>query len=63
MLVVHALANGPIHFDDVDREIGGVSQRMLILGNIEGDGLMTRAVFPTIPPPSALWQPEPYRPG
>ena len=51
-MVVRALANGPIRFNDLERQIGGVSQRMLTLTlrNMERDGLVTRTVFQTVPP-------------
>ncbi len=52
IMVVRALANGPVRFNDMKRQIGGVSQRMLTLTlrNLERDGLVTRTIFPTIPP-------------
>ena len=51
-MAVGALANGPMRFNAMVRLIGGVSQRMLTLTlrNLEKDGLVTRTVFPTIPP-------------
>ncbi len=52
IMVVRALANGPVRFNEMKRQIGGVSQRMLTLTlrNMERDGLVTRTIFPTIPP-------------
>ena len=39
-------------FNELKRMIGGISQRMLTLTlrGLERDGLVTRTVFPTIPP-------------
>lgn len=52
VLVVMLLANGPRRFNEIRRLIGGISQRMLTLTlrGLERDGLVTRTVFPTIPP-------------
>ena len=52
VLVVMILSRGPKRFAQLKREIGGVSQRMLTLTlrGLERDGLVTRTVFPTIPP-------------
>ena len=52
ILTVMLLAKGPRRFSELKREIGGVSQRMLTLTlrNLERDGLVTRTVYPTIPP-------------
>jgi DNA-binding HxlR family transcriptional regulator len=52
VLVIMLLGNGPRRFNDLKRTIGGVSQRMLTLTlrGLERDGLVTRTVFPTIPP-------------
>jgi DNA-binding HxlR family transcriptional regulator len=52
VLVVMMLADGPKRFNELKRLIGGVSQRMLTLTlrGLERDGLVTRTVFPTIPP-------------
>lgn len=46
------LGAGPKRFNELKREIGGISQRMLTLTlrGLERDGLVTRTVFPTIPP-------------
>jgi DNA-binding HxlR family transcriptional regulator len=43
---------GPLRFNELRRSIGGISQRMLTLTlrGLERDGLITRTVFPTIPP-------------
>lgn len=52
VLVVVMLAEGPMRFNVLKRRIGRVSQRMLTLTlrGLERDGLVTRTVFPTIPP-------------
>ena len=52
VLVVSILADGPRRFSELKREILGISQRMLTLTlrGLERDGLVTRTVFPTIPP-------------
>jgi DNA-binding HxlR family transcriptional regulator len=41
-----------MRFNELRRSIGGISQRMLTLTlrGLERDGLVTRTVFPTIPP-------------
>jgi DNA-binding HxlR family transcriptional regulator len=50
--VVRNLSDGPMRFNEIRRSIGGISQRMLTLTlrGLERDGLVTRTVFPTIPP-------------
>jgi len=52
VLVVAALSKGPVRFNELRRTIDGVSQRMLTLTlrGLERDGLVTRTIFPTIPP-------------
>lgn len=52
VLVVMLLGDGPRRFNELKRLIGGISQRMLTLTlrGLERDGLVTRTVFPTIPP-------------
>jgi DNA-binding HxlR family transcriptional regulator len=52
VLVVTKLGGGPLRFNELRRSIGGISQRMLTLTlrGLERDGLITRTVFPTIPP-------------
>jgi DNA-binding HxlR family transcriptional regulator len=52
VLVVTRLGGGPVRFNELRRSIGGISQRMLTLTlrGLERDGLITRAVFPTVPP-------------
>ncbi len=52
VLVVTRLGEKPLRFNELRRSIGGISQRMLTLTlrGLERDGLVTRTVFPTIPP-------------
>jgi DNA-binding HxlR family transcriptional regulator len=52
VFVIMMLGNGPKRFNELKREVGGISQRMLTLTlrGLERDGLVTRTVFPTIPP-------------
>lgn len=52
VLVVIILGRGPMRFNALRREIGGISQRMLTLTlrSLERDGLLTRTVHPTVPP-------------
>lgn len=52
MLVVVLLGDGPRRFNEIKRMVGGISQRMLTLTlrGLERDGLVTRTVYPTIPP-------------
>jgi DNA-binding HxlR family transcriptional regulator len=68
VFVIMLLGNGPKRFNEIKRMVGGISQRMLTLTlrGLERDGLVTRTVFPTIPPRvdyeltdlgRGLWQP------
>ncbi len=52
VLVIMLLGDGPRRFNELKRMVGGISQRMLTLTlrGLERDGLVTRTVFPTIPP-------------
>lgn len=52
VLVVELLADGPMRFNELRRTIENISQRMLTLTlrGLERDGLVTRTVYPTIPP-------------
>ncbi len=52
VMVVMLLGNGTKRFNEMRRLIGGISQRMLTLTlrGLERDGLVTRTVFPTVPP-------------
>ncbi|HVX74961.1 MAG TPA: helix-turn-helix domain-containing protein [Bradyrhizobium sp.] len=52
VFVIMMLGEQPRRFNELKRMIGGISQRMLTLTlrGLERDGLITRTVFPTIPP-------------
>ena len=52
ILVVNELGPGPRRFNEVRKALGSISQRMLTLTlrGLERDGLVTRTVFPTVPP-------------
>jgi DNA-binding HxlR family transcriptional regulator len=52
VMVVGYLTRKTMRFNELRHAIGGISQRMLTLTlrNLERDGLVTREVFPEIPP-------------
>lgn len=52
VLIVMLLRDRPRRFNELKKMIGGISQRMLTLTlrGLERDGLVTRTVFPTVPP-------------
>lgn len=53
VMVVGILSrHGTIRFNELKRSINGVSQRMLTLTlrNLERDGLVTRTIYPEVPP-------------
>jgi DNA-binding HxlR family transcriptional regulator len=52
VLVIVLLGDGVKRFNEIKRMVGGISQRMLTLTlrGLERDGLVTRTVYPTIPP-------------
>ena len=52
VLVVSELGQGPKRFNEIRKSLGSISQRMLTLTlrGLERDGLVTRTVFPTVPP-------------
>ena len=52
VMTIMQLAGGPLRFNELKRSVGGISQRMLTLTlrYLERDGLVTRTMFPTIPP-------------
>ena len=52
VLIVMILATGPRRFNELKRQIDGISQRMLTLTlrGLERDGLVSRTVEPTVPP-------------
>jgi DNA-binding HxlR family transcriptional regulator len=52
LYLIITLANGVRRFNELRRGIDGISQRMLTLTlrGLERDGLVTRTMYPTIPP-------------
>jgi DNA-binding HxlR family transcriptional regulator len=52
ILSLAKLLGGRARFSELERTIPGISQRMLTLTlrNLERDGLITREVFPEVPP-------------
>jgi DNA-binding HxlR family transcriptional regulator len=52
VFVIMMLGDGPRRFNELKRMIAGISQRMLTLTlrGLERDGLVTRTIYPTIPP-------------
>lgn len=51
-LVIYRLETGPKRSSELQREIGGISSKMLTqtLRSLERDGLVRREVFPVVPP-------------
>jgi DNA-binding HxlR family transcriptional regulator len=45
-------AKGPLRFSELERRVEGVNQKMLIqqLKQLEADGLVSRKVYPQVPP-------------
>ena len=52
MLVVAVLQDGPLRYTDLQRQIPGISQRMLThtLRQLRQDGLITRTAYAEVPP-------------
>ncbi|NUF23189.1 helix-turn-helix transcriptional regulator [Acinetobacter oleivorans] len=52
LYIIASLAKGTMRFNELRRGIDGISQRMLTLTlrGLERDGLVTRTIYPTIPP-------------
>jgi DNA-binding HxlR family transcriptional regulator len=50
--IIVAASRGPVRFTELERCVEGISRRMLTLTlrNLERDGLLTRTVYPTVPP-------------
>jgi DNA-binding HxlR family transcriptional regulator len=51
-LVIYSLAEGTKRYSELQRSIGGVSQKMLTqtLRSLERDGLVQRRLYPVVPP-------------
>ncbi|MEO0911177.1 MAG: helix-turn-helix domain-containing protein, partial [Pseudomonadota bacterium] len=51
-IVLYHLLDGPKRYNELKRNVGGVTQRMLTkqLRELEDDGLILRKVFPVVPP-------------
>ena len=51
-LIIQVLAHGIRRYAELQREIGGISQKMLTqtLRSLERDGLVQRTVHPVVPP-------------
>lgn len=45
-------ANAPVRFSELEKRVEGVNQKMLIqqLKELEKDGIVTRTVYPQVPP-------------
>lgn len=52
ILIIKALSQGPVRYGDLAREIPQVSAKVLTeqLREMEQDGLVSRTVFPEVPP-------------
>ncbi|KAA0597841.1 DNA-binding HxlR family transcriptional regulator [Azospirillum lipoferum] len=52
LYIIATLKDEPVRFNELRRQIDGISQRMLTitLRELERDGLVKRTLFPTIPP-------------
>lgn len=52
LYIIATLEHGPLRFSELKRLIEGISQRMLTLTlrGLERDGLVTRTVYPSVPP-------------
>ncbi|WP_241668862.1 winged helix-turn-helix transcriptional regulator [Rhodanobacter glycinis] len=52
IMVVGALSRGSLRYNEIQRRVSGISQRMLTLTlkRLEADGIVTRTVFPSVPP-------------
>ena len=51
-LVIYTLSDGTKRYGELERSIGGISQKMLTqtLRSLEDDGLVERKVYPVVPP-------------
>lgn len=51
-LVIYTLSDGTFRYGELERRIGGISQKMLTqtLRSLEDDGLVERKIYPVVPP-------------
>ncbi len=51
-MVVGSLSKGQLRYNEIQRRVGGILQRMLTLTlkRLEADGIVTRTLFPSVPP-------------
>jgi len=52
VIIFHLFDRGTLRFSELERAIPGVSQKMLIqqLRDLEQDGIVSRTVYPQVPP-------------
>jgi DNA-binding HxlR family transcriptional regulator len=52
VIVIYALSNDTKRYNELQRQIGGISQKMLTqtLRELERNGLVDRKVYPVVPP-------------
>ncbi|MBQ9233867.1 MAG: helix-turn-helix transcriptional regulator [Lachnospiraceae bacterium] len=52
LLIIRNLLNRPWRFNELQKSLEGISQKVLTdsLRSMEADGLITRTVFPEVPP-------------
>ena len=52
IMIVGTLSKGPLRYNEIQRRVGGISQRMLTLTlkRLEVDGIVTRTLYPSVPP-------------
>lgn len=52
VLIIHTLTEGTKRFNQIQREVDGISQKVLtqVLRRLESDGLVIRSVYPSVPP-------------
>ena len=52
MPIIYILSKGTLRFREIEKSIVGINTRMLVkeLKNMEANGIITRAVFATVPP-------------
>jgi DNA-binding HxlR family transcriptional regulator len=52
MPIIYHLSKGKLRFKELERNVDGINTRMLVkeLKNMEENGILTRAIFATVPP-------------